>query len=68
MDSITYLENCTLRGNKGTVAGAIAISSSDLKLSNSVILENKAEEEKDIHYEIGETKFPNKLYTYRCEF
>ena len=68
MDSTSYLENCTLRGNKGTVAGAIIIASSDLKLSNTAFLENKADVADDIHYEIGETKFINKLYTYRSEF
>ena len=66
MDSITYLENCTLRRNEGTVAGAILIASSDLKLSKTI--ENKAEVADDIHYEIDETKFINKLYTYRCTF
>ena len=68
MDSITYLENCTLRRNEGTIVGAILIGSSDLKLSNTAFLENKAEVADDIHYEIGETKFINKLYTYRCTF
>ena len=32
VDSTTYLENCTLRGNRGTIAAAITIASSDLKL------------------------------------
>ena len=67
-DGVTYLENCTLTGNHGTVAGAITIASSDLKLSHTVFFENKAEEGDDIHYEASETKSINKFYTYRCKF
>ena len=62
-----YLENCTLTGNQGTVAGAINIASSDFTLSNTVFLENKAQEG-DIHCEASQTRFINKLYTFHCEF
>ena len=57
-----------MRGNQGTIAGAITIASSDLKLSNTVFMENKAEEVKDINCETGETQFINRLYTSRCKF
>ena len=66
--STGYLQNCILKGNQGTTAGAIVIASADLKLSNTVFFENKAQERGDIHYETKNGKFINKFHTYRCEF
>ena len=71
-DSITYLENCSLIGNEGTLSGAITIGSSEIKLSDTVFLENKAKDihwiYKNIHCQFGNTKFINKLHTNRCKF
>ena len=77
-DSVTYLENCTLRGNAGKVlAAAIAIFSSDLKLSKTVFIENRTQgmflknkaQNVDLHYFVtSKTKLLNKLHTYRCDF
>ena len=65
-----------MRGNEGKTAGEMSITSSDLKLSNTDIWKNKVKEVENIPCQIGEgsicqlsnTKFINKLYTYKSKF
>ena len=77
IESVTYLENCTLRGNVGTglIGATIVMFSSDLKLSKTVLLENTVQDmflenkTQDIsYYATSKTKLVNKLHTYRCDF
>ena len=49
--STGYFEKCKLTGNHGLTGGAIAISYVNLKISNTVFLENVAPRGEDIYYE-----------------
>ena len=52
VNSTGYLESCNLTENHGqTTGGAIAISYVDLKISNTVFLNNVAPKGKDLYYE-----------------
>ena len=66
VNSAGYLESCNLTENHGqTTGGAIAISYVDLKISNTVFLNNVAPKGKDLYYESNQN---TTVDMYNCTF
>ena len=63
ISSFAYLENCTLIGNQGITA---RISTSELRLSKTVFLQNMKQYGVDIDIYTSISKFINRIYTYKC--
>ena len=64
--STGYIENCTFIGNQGLYAGAISISTSDLRLSHARFLQNMVQQVADININAASSTFLNRIFTYRC--
>ena len=65
-NSTGYLESCNLVENQGwTTGGAISISFVDLKISNTIFVDNIAPKGKDLYYESNEN---TTLDIYNCSF
>ena len=67
-NSTGYLDNCMFIRNQGIYAGAITFSFSELRLSHTVFLHNRAKSTRDISSDTTIDKFVNKTYTCRCVF
>ena len=63
ISSVAYLENCTLIGNQGIT---VRVSTSELRLSKTVFLQNMKQDGVDIDIYTSISKFINRIYTYKC--
>ena len=62
ISSVAYLENCTLIGNQQITA---RVSTSELRLSKTVFLQNMTQYGVDIDIDPSISKFINRIYTYK---
>ena len=67
-NSTGYLESCNFIDNQGTSAGAISFKNTELRLSNTVFVQNMTQLPADIRSKISMDTFYNKLFTWRCSF